>query len=72
MKIIENINVVDAKAWTIKYLTEVSEENKLDLLFIKGIIDNKLISRPIHIPIQEYDEIEIRVPIINVEINNNL
>lgn len=34
------------------------------LLDIRGIMDSKLISRPIHILIQEYDEIAINVPII--------
>lgn len=32
------------------------------LSIIKGIKDNKLISNPIHIPIQEVEEIEIKVP----------
>jgi len=35
---------------------------KLFLLVIKGIKDNKLISRPNHTPIQELEEIEIIDP----------
>lgn len=63
IKIIEKSKINEAKAWVIKYFNEDSE----DILFFnelnKGIIDNKLISNPIHILNHEYDEIEIIVPI---------
>jgi hypothetical protein len=42
------------------------------VLIIKGINDNKLISNPIHAPNQEFEEIVINVPLINVIKNNNL
>lgn len=54
----------DAIAWVIKYFIDDSEENIFFLLENSGIIDNRLISSPIHILIHEYDEIEINVPII--------
>lgn len=59
-----NINMADAKACVKKYFREDSEENKFFVLIIRGIKDNKLISNPIHIPNQEEEEIEIKVPII--------
>ena len=62
--IIENNKINEAKAWVIKYFNDDSDENILLTELNKGIIDNKLISNPIHIPIQEYEEIEIKVPII--------
>jgi hypothetical protein len=51
--IIENSNKVDAKAWVIKYLRAASEAIIFFVLLIKGIIERRLISNPIHIPIQE-------------------
>lgn len=45
-----------------------SVEVKLLVLIIRGIKDNKFNSRPIHIPIQEEDEIVIKVPLIKVKI----
>lgn len=56
----ENKKIVEATDCVMKYLTDDSEDKTL-LLFIRGIIDNILISKPSHIPNQEYDEIEIRV-----------
>lgn len=53
IKIIDIIRRDDAKAWVIKYLIDDSEEELFFLLIIKGIILIRLISRPIHIPIQE-------------------
>lgn len=64
-KRIENKKVADAKAWIKKYFKEASDENKFFDLIIKGIKDNKLISKPIHIVNQEDEEIVIKVPIIN-------
>lgn len=55
------IIIDEAIVWTMKYLTDASEEVILILLYIKGIIAKRFISRPIHIPIQEVDEIEINV-----------
>lgn len=69
--IIENKINVEAKAWVIKYFKEASEENRFLCLFIRGIIDRRLISKPNHIPIQERDEIEINDPII-IEVKNNI
>lgn len=71
MKIIENKNIEEARACVKKYFKEASEENKFFVLIIRGIKDNKLISRPIHIPNHEEEEIEINVPVIN-EIKNNI
>lgn len=64
---IENNKVVDAKAWIKKYLSDASEENKFLWLAIRGINDIKLISKPIHAPSHELDEIEIIVPPIKVD-----
>lgn len=52
-----------------KYLREDSEDNRLLLLFIRGIIDRRLISNPIHILTHLYDEVAKIVPIISVEEN---
>lgn len=70
--IILKISVIDAIACVIKYLIDDSDDNKFFDLFIKGIIEIKLISRPIHIPIQEYEQIVIKVLNIRVITNNNL
>lgn len=70
--IIENSKVDEATTWVMKYFRDDSEDRTFSLLFIRGIIDNRLISKPIHIPIQEYDEMVIMVPIIVVDINSNL
>lgn len=72
IKTIANIKIVDAKAWVMKYFIDASEENILFLLFIRGIIDNRLISKPIHIPIQVLEDIAISVPIIIDNKNSNL
>lgn len=66
------IIIDDAIVWTIKYLIEASEEVILILLYIKGIIAKRFISKPIHIPIQEVDEIEIKVLKISKLKNKNL
>lgn len=65
--IIEKIKIVEAKACVKKYFRVASEANKLFVLIIKGIKDNKLISSPIQQPIQELAEIEIKDPKINKE-----
>lgn len=46
-----------------KYFSEDSEEKMFFVLENRGITDNRLISRPIHILNQEYDDTEISVPI---------
>lgn len=52
----------EAKAWIKKYFKAASLDIKLLISIIKGIIDNKLISSPIHTPNHELAEIEINVP----------
>lgn len=71
-KIIENKKIAEAKAWVRKYFKEDSEENKFFDLIIKGIKDNKLISKPIQILNQDVEETAIRVPIIINIKNKNL
>lgn len=66
IKIIENIKIKEAIVWERKYFKDDSEEYIFFVELNNGIIDNKLISNPIHIPIQEYEEIAINVPIIIV------
>lgn len=60
--IIENIKILDVKAWAIKYFKADSEGYKFLLSFNRGIIERRLISKPIHILNQEYEEIVIKVP----------
>lgn len=69
---IENKSKADAIACTIKYLIVASGAYLFLNLFIRGIKDNKLISKPIHAVNQDIEEIEINVPIIIVFKNNNL
>lgn len=54
-----------------KYFNAASEAIIFFVLLIRGIIERRLISSPIHIPIHEYDEIEINVPVIK-EITNRV
>lgn len=70
--IIANIRIAEARAWVMKYLIEASDEYISVFLERRGIIEIRLISRPIHIPIHEYDDKEIRVPEIIVEMNRSL
>jgi len=49
---IENKKIVEANAWIKKYLIEDSVEYELFFFFNRGINDNKLISKPIQVPIQ--------------------
>lgn len=72
IKIIDRRIIVDAIAWTIKYLIDDSDVRIFFWLCIKGIIESRLISSPNHIPSHEYDEIEIIVLINSVEINSIL
>lgn len=64
--------IVEAIACVMKYLIDDSADKILFCLFINGIIDRRLISNPSHIPNHEYDEMEIIVLIINVDINSIL
>lgn len=50
--ITENIRMAEARACVMKYLIEDSEEN-MSFFLSKGIMEIRLISSPIHIPIQE-------------------
>ncbi len=70
--IIENNRIIEANVWVIKYFKVASEAYIFFLLEIRGIIDIRLISRPIHILIQLNAEIEIKVPITKKVININL
>ena len=69
--IIANKIILDAKVCVIKYLIDASEGNKLFLLFIRGIIERRLISNPIHIENHDNDEIVKRVPKI-IELKNKI
>lgn len=71
-KITENNKADEAKACVKKYFKEASVDKELFVLIIRGINDNKLISKPIHAPSHEFAEIEIKVPIINVKKNSIL
>jgi len=70
--IIANKKIREAKTWIRKYLIEDSLEIKLLWSIIKGIKDIKLISNPIHMPIQDDEEIVINVPVIKVIRNKSL
>lgn len=60
--IMDRRRIKEAIAWVIKYFIEDSDEYIFFVELNKGIIESKLISNPIHILNQEYDEIEIKVP----------
>lgn len=62
---VANRNTEEANAWVKKYFNEASVDINL-LSLIRGIKDNKLISKPIQAPNQELAEIEIRVPTIKI------
>lgn len=64
--IIENKKITEAKACVIKYFKEDSDGQIFCGSLNKGIIERRLISNPIHILIQEYEEIAINVPKIKV------
>lgn len=68
--IIEKRSIAEASAWVKKYFKAASVDIKLFILIIKGINDNKLISSPIQALIQEFAEIVVRDPLINVNKNN--
>jgi len=61
--------IVDAIACVMKYLIEDSADSIFFWFCIRGIIDKRLISSPSHIPNHEYEEIEIIVLIIKVDMN---
>lgn len=62
--IIANKKIVEARAWVTKYFIADSFDITFFFEAISGIIDRRLISRPIHIPSHEVDEMAIIVPII--------
>lgn len=61
-----NKKIAEANAWVRKYFNAASVDNRLFVSIIKGIKDNKLISKPTQAPIHELAEIEIKVPLIKV------
>jgi hypothetical protein len=62
------IKRVEARAWTRKYLIVASTRGFLTLISMRGAILIKFISRPSQLVNQEFAEIAITVPDINVEI----
>lgn len=46
-------NIIEAIAWVMKYFIDDSAENMFFSLENSGMIDNKFISKPIHIDIHE-------------------
>lgn len=66
------MNAVEARAWVMKYFIAASDSILFFVFLIRGIIDRRLISRPIHIIIQFLDEIVISEPVIVVNKNNVL
>lgn len=71
--IITAVNKIsEAMACVIKYFIAASDANTFFFSENKGITESKLISRPIHILIQEYDEIAIVVPKIMEFVNRIL
>ena len=60
--ITRNSNIDEASAWIRKYFSEASLVNIFFVVDIRGIKDSKLISKPVHTPNHELDEIEMRVP----------
>lgn len=71
-RITANNKVAEAKAWVRKYFSDASLENKFRDVDIKGIKDNRLISRPIQAPNHEFADTVIKVPLIKVIRNKNL
>jgi len=71
IKITANNKTVEAKAWVKKYFKEDSVDFKLFLSLIRGIKDNKLISKPIQAPNQELEVTVIIVPVI-ITIKNKI
>lgn len=62
----------EAIVWVIKYLMDLSEGYRFLFLFIRGIIDRRLISKPIHMENQEKEEIASIDPKTKELKNNNL
>lgn len=63
---------MEAIDWVRKYFKDASELSRLFGVDIRGINLNKLISKPIQHPNQEFDEIEIKVLKIKINIKNIL
>lgn len=69
---IENIKMVDAKACVMKYFRAASDSYAFFCLLISGIIDRRLISRPIHILNQLFEDMVMVVPTIMEVVNKIL
>ena len=69
---IANSNILEARAWVRKYFRAASDDFKLFISFIKGINANKLISRPIHILNQLFEDMVMVVPTIMEVVNKIL
>lgn len=72
IKTIENNKIDEARAWVMKYLIDASVAIMFFELFIKGIMESKLISKPIHMPNQVWEDTVIRVLVSKVERKSNL
>lgn len=70
--IIANMKTVEAIACVIKYFIAASDSILLFVFLIIGIIESRFTSNPIHILIQELDDITIIVPVIIDIINVSL
>lgn len=70
--IIQNKKLMDAIDWVKKYFKEASEDSKLLDLEIRGMNLIKLISSPIQAPNHEFEEMEIMVLNIKINIKNIL
>lgn len=68
----ENNRTLDAKACVKKYFKDASEEKRLFNFIVKGIKDNKLISKPIQTLNHDDELILIIVPKNSVDKNNIL
>lgn len=62
--------MVEARAWTKKYLIAASERKGHNFTVIKGIKERRFSSKPNQAPNQEVEEIESKVPVSKVEKNN--
>jgi hypothetical protein len=55
-------NVAEARTCIIKYFSEASALYKFLTLDIRGINDIRLISRPIHVPSHDLEDIDTNTP----------
>lgn len=68
-KDLDIIKIVEARAWTRKYLIAASVKWEFSFVEIRGIKDSRLSSKPNHAPNQEVEEIERREPVRRVKKN---